>query len=248
MALPALFSHPAEAIAEIASSCRDRVQFAREMLTWLGDTVGYSRAFFANPGGLTASSSSRRPDVAANGYPGSELELLVRRAPLFAAELAPVKKAAVANEGVAVDTAVLGPKACEAQYYRELVAPAGGGHSMLCFFEVRGQAQGLLMIGRAGTGFRAHEIDRMQRLSRPLAVALASFVQTPLPGVPESMQALLSPRERDIASYLRLGYTNAEIARALGTSPNTVRNQLSGLFRKVGASTRAELVGLLLPA
>jgi len=103
----------------------------------------------------------------------------------------------------------------------------------------------MLMLGRIGSGFRAHEVDSMQRLSRPLAVALASFVQTSPLDLPDSMQTFISPREREIASYLRLGYTNAEIALALGTSPNTVRNQLSGLFRKVGASTRAELVGLL---
>ncbi len=39
---------------------------------------------------------------------------------------------------------------------------------------------------------------------------------------------------------------NAEIARALGTSVNTVRNQLRGLFRKLGASTRAEAIALSL--
>jgi DNA-binding CsgD family transcriptional regulator len=182
--------------------------------------------------------------MVANGYSESELVLLTRRGPIFAADLLPVKHAAVKSGGVAVDTAVLGRKAHEAHYYHELVAPAGGGHSMLCFLEARGQAQGMLMVGRAGTGFYEHEVDSMRRLSCPLAVALACYVQTP--PLPDSMPALMSPREREIASYLRLGYANAEIALALGTSPNTVRNQLSGLFRKVGASTRAELVGLLL--
>jgi DNA-binding NarL/FixJ family response regulator len=43
---------------------------------------------------------------------------------------------------------------------------------------------------------------------------------------------------------LQLGYTNPEIARVLGTSPNTVRNQVSSLLAKVGATNRAELVGL----
>jgi DNA-binding CsgD family transcriptional regulator len=46
--------------------------------------------------------------------------------------------------------------------------------------------------------------------------------------------------------YLQLGYTNAEIALACGTSPATARNQLSSVFRKLGASTRAEAVALAL--
>jgi DNA-binding NarL/FixJ family response regulator len=58
-----------------------------------------------------------------------------------------------------------------------------------------------------------------------------------------SESELLSTREREILSYLRLGYTNREIGLALGTSFRTVRNQLSHLFEKLGVSTRAEAVG-----
>jgi hypothetical protein len=105
------------------------------MLTWLGATVGYSHAFFATPGNLAAFPSSRHPGLASHGYSKLELVLLARGGRAFAAELAPVKKAAVENGGVAVDTSVLGPMAREARYYRELVAPAGGGHSMLCVLE-----------------------------------------------------------------------------------------------------------------
>jgi DNA-binding CsgD family transcriptional regulator len=54
----------------------------------------------------------------------------------------------------------------------------------------------------------------------------------------------LTPREADILSYLPLGYTNAQIATALGTSPRTVRNQLGGLFEKLGVATRAEAAAL----
>ena len=52
------------------------------------------------------------------------------------------------------------------------------------------------------------------------------------------------PRERQIFEYLVRGFRNEDIARALGTSPATVRNQLVRLYRKTGVSTRSELVGL----
>lgn len=234
-----------EAIAEIAADCGHRLQFANAMLSWFSDAVGYSRAFFATSETFGSVPSSDYSDLAAEGFPESELTILARRAPAFAAELAPVKKAAARNGGVAVDTLVLGRKACETEYYRELVVPAGGGHSLLCFLELRGQVQGLLMLGCTGDCFREREVNNLRRLSRGLAVALASFVQASPLEVADPIQAALFVREREIASYLRLGYTNAEIALALGTSANTVRNQLSVLFRKVGVSTRSELVGLL---
>jgi len=51
----------------------------------------------------------------------------------------------------------------------------------------------------------------------------------------------LTPREHQIVCALRQGMTNKEIARALGLSPNTVRNQISRLSAKVGARSRAQL-------
>lgn len=59
--------------------------------------------------------------------------------------------------------------------------------------------------------------------------------------------ARVTPREREVADLLALGYTNREIALALASSVHTVRNQVASLFRKAGASTRAELVGLMRP-
>jgi DNA-binding NarL/FixJ family response regulator len=51
---------------------------------------------------------------------------------------------------------------------------------------------------------------------------------------------LLTPRERDILSRLASGDTNAQIARRLGLSDKTVRNQLSGVFTKLGVAGRVQ--------
>lgn len=56
----------------------------------------------------------------------------------------------------------------------------------------------------------------------------------------------LTPAERHVVDYVCLGYTNPEIAAALGISVNTVRNRLVLVFRKLGATTRAELVRVAL--
>lgn len=49
-------------------------------------------------------------------------------------------------------------------------------------------------------------------------------------------------REREVATMLARGLTNAEIAEALVLSPHTVSDHLKNLFEKVGVATRQELV------
>lgn len=55
-------------------------------------------------------------------------------------------------------------------------------------------------------------------------------------------QVYLTPREREILHALLDGCTNREIAGRFGTSEQTVKNQLSTLFDKIGVSSRLELV------
>ncbi|MDR2154706.1 MAG: LuxR C-terminal-related transcriptional regulator [Burkholderiaceae bacterium] len=51
----------------------------------------------------------------------------------------------------------------------------------------------------------------------------------------------LAPREIDVLKLLTKGLSNKKIARLLGTSPNTVRNQVSTILRKTGSINRTEL-------
>ncbi len=97
-----------------------------------------------------------------------------------------------------------------------------------------------VVLGReVDPGFRGPELELL-RLALPV-LTLADAQATDLA---DSLGARLSPREEEIFSYLQRGYSNRQIALVLGTSPLTVRNQLARLFRKVGVSSRAELVGL----
>jgi DNA-binding CsgD family transcriptional regulator len=54
----------------------------------------------------------------------------------------------------------------------------------------------------------------------------------------------LSPREREVAGLFASGMTNKQVARALGTSPSTVRNQVVRIYEKLGISSKAELAAL----
>jgi DNA-binding NarL/FixJ family response regulator len=52
----------------------------------------------------------------------------------------------------------------------------------------------------------------------------------------------LSRREQQIVEALLTGCTNKEIARRLGVSDQTIKNQLTTLYRKLGMGGRLELV------
>jgi DNA-binding CsgD family transcriptional regulator len=52
----------------------------------------------------------------------------------------------------------------------------------------------------------------------------------------------LGRRESEVTDLVCKGLRNSEIAPLLGISPNTVRNILVNIFRKLGVTTRSELV------
>jgi DNA-binding CsgD family transcriptional regulator len=55
----------------------------------------------------------------------------------------------------------------------------------------------------------------------------------------------IPPAKREVLALLREGQRNADIAKKLGRSPHTVRNQLAQLFQTFDVKSRAELVAVL---
>ncbi len=49
----------------------------------------------------------------------------------------------------------------------------------------------------------------------------------------------LTPRQHEIMHYVIEGYTNQQIAEALGTEVMTVKNNLTEIYKKMGAKNRA---------
>ena len=80
------------------------------------------------------------------------------------------------------------------------------------------------------------------------AVAVGLIVRGPLSQqsnldpLPEGPPVLLTPREIEVLIALGEGLSNKEAARRLVISPHTVKFHIESLFRKLGASSRAEAV------
>lgn len=76
---------------------------------------------------------------------------------------------------------------------------------------------------------------QVTRLGRDLAL-----IELPLPFA--EIPPALTEAEQDVALEVFRGATNREIADARGVSVRTVSKQLEAIYRKLGVSSRAELV------
>ncbi len=82
-----------------------------------------------------------------------------------------------------------------------------------------------------------------EALHAEVAVAGERIDVLALPGgVRGPLADKLTEAERAVAAGLVEGKSNLEIARARGTSPRTVANQIRGIFEKLGVRGRSELV------
>jgi DNA-binding NarL/FixJ family response regulator len=66
------------------------------------------------------------------------------------------------------------------------------------------------------------------------------------PDMAESLPWLktLTGREREIFTYITTGYANEEIAEKLNLAPQTVKNQVSTIYSKLGVKNRFEIIKL----
>ena len=54
------------------------------------------------------------------------------------------------------------------------------------------------------------------------------------------MKDYLTPREKEILNLVRRGYSNAEIAKDLSLTVQTIKNYLSIIYDKIGVKNRIQ--------
>jgi SAM-dependent methyltransferase len=155
--------------------------FEAAALGFLAREIGCEAAFFSVKG------SEARPAVI--GIDAAAIAHAVRRGSEYEAELMPVKRAALAARGVAVDTDVLGEAGVRrTRYFREVAARVHGRHSLMAYLSWRGQPRAAIMLGRSGSGFTRQELERVEAVLPELAAARAihgwPWTDAPLPEAP----------------------------------------------------------------
>ncbi len=205
----------------LANEVPDEQTFDRALLDNLDRVVGFDAAFFAVKG---------EPSTTINVDP-QKLDRAIARVD-YATELAPIKGAALAKQGVAIDTEVLGERQVRAlRYHREFAAPIGGRHTLLGFLHVRGAPLGGLMLGRCGSTFTDTQLAFVESLLPRIAIARASF-RLPWHGQPlrERKRSLLHLLQRD------------RIHERLSGTPELVVRDRDGYREMVARDADGELV------
>jgi len=170
-----------------------------------------------------------------------------------AVALQPLRERATALGDVARDTDAFPPgHPARARYEAVLARPLGMRSVMVAHLVVRGRIVAALLLLRRPRrpGFTDAEAALVRALAPTLACAdalhqcLDGAPQRPVPTRLRCEDQRLTERQREIVEHVAMGHTNGDIARALGVSPNTLRNHLAEVFRRLGASNRADAVRL----
>jgi DNA-binding CsgD family transcriptional regulator len=161
----------------------------------------------------------------------------------MAREVARLRPAAELSRWAVVDSECFGRELERLVYYDTVMRPHHGRTTLMGFLRCHGRHTGIVVLGRsAGSSrFRARDLALLADALPVLSLAQKSYSPPAEPPHADAASALTA-REREVWSYLRLGYTNQQIALALGSAPRTVRNQLSRVYEKLGVSGRAEAV------
>lgn len=166
----------------LANELPSALAWDRAVLDALARSVGADAAALcvAGEAPVTLNVDAARLDAAVRGR-------------LLLGELMPVKLAALAARGVAVDTSVLSERDVRATtYHRELARPVGGRHSLFGFLTLRGRLMGTLMLGRCGAAFSDADLSAVEAVLPSLSLARASY-RAPWLGAP-----LPPPSERSV--------------------------------------------------
>ncbi len=129
--------------------------------------------------------------------------------------------------------------------YTDFYRPRGTIDQLLCVVEVDDRAGRVLTLSRSRPGFSPRDRALVDLLAPHLAQALARAERpavTPVAGVTAEV---LTAREREVAAQVTRAACDRQIARHLGISPRTVQKHLQQIYRKLGLTSRTELMAHL---
>ncbi|WP_026072338.1 LuxR C-terminal-related transcriptional regulator [Nodosilinea nodulosa] len=109
----------------------------------------------------------------------------------------------------------------------------------------RGQLIGTIHFARVGEtpAFSAVDLANLGAVCSHVSASLAELRRSP--ASPNFLTERLTPRERQIATLVAQGLTNAEIGAELWITQNSVKQALKRMFRKLEVSARTEMVAKL---
>ena len=118
---------------------------------------------------------------------------------------------------------------------------------VLALTSVTDPAQAAAMLHAGAVGFIPKDLamrgilDTIRAAHHGVAVLAGAAIDLINTNSAQNLASTLTPAERQIASLIRQGKTNQQIAELTFTSPSTVKNHLLSTMRKMGAHNRVAL-------
>jgi len=126
--------------------------------------------------------------------------------------------------------------------YTDFYRPRGTVDQLLCVVQVDDRHGRILTLSRSRPGFSPRDRELVDLLAPHLAQAFAREEHPPVRPIAATATELLTAREREVAAEVARAAGDREIARRLGVSPRTVQKHLQQIYRKLGLTSRAELM------
>jgi DNA-binding CsgD family transcriptional regulator len=224
-----------------ADACSSRERFRMVVLEQLGRLAPFDSAVFLPRSTIDRPTTINKTPRHAEIY----RHFRVREAS-YQRDLARAH-AAAARDGAYLDSDVYSlAERDRLPFFGDILRPQGITSRLVAHVRFRGQVTATVHLCRHGRApaFQRSELELVQRTA-PILGLTGAALEPRDQSLDRGPLAELSPRERELAHYLRGGYRNKEIATLVGRPPNTVRNQLARIFAKLGVHSRAELAALV---
>lgn len=203
--------------------------FEAGALGLLAQTLGLDAAFFLVRG--------REDAVTLLGLDATTRARMAKHGATYAQELLPVKRAALAARGVAVDTEVCGvARVRKTRYYAEVARQVSGQHSLMAYLPWRGGVVAAMMLGRSTKGFSPRDVSLIESLLPTLAVARAAY------GLPQVFGPLPKPPAVNPLKQLAFARGFRVLASAQTPGGTLVVRDRAGFREMVASDGRSELV------
>lgn len=228
------------AIGELAQAEISFDQFVEECLDVLDETFGFDTAYAARcePGAaiITKGSNDTEPVRRTLRYASTR----------YASVMQPVFERS-ARFGVVMDWDFYHSQRVRNSciYHREVLAPTGVRSMLQLCARWRGRSLLRINLNRHGLHARPFQSSDREAAQALLPTLEASITARLATEQSRSLLPSLTQREAEVAELVAKGLTSAQIGLALGTSPHTVRNQLSRIYEKLDVGSRAELAALV---
>lgn len=233
-------------LAVVGSEARTLIDFRTRALSLLRERVPFDRAAFH--------AFSPRVPLETGVFVDLDVAMLARSVSqwdAFAVELGRMRDLANTSRVAWDREAFPAASASRARFHELIGAPLRVRSMLIVHLTVRDAVRSVIaLFGKHEDTFDARHVAFLRRVAPTLALADALLQHdeaAPRAALPTKLvcgDGRLTPRQRQIVEHVAMGHTNAEIATAMGLSPNTLRNHLAAIFTRVGASNRADLVRL----